>query len=219
MNKRFALWGGFAVAMAMVIFLMVRFADEDSSVSDTNAAEVQAPVNTDLLEIREDDWYKGNPDADVIIVKYSDFQCPACRFIASMDDQLSGELGEEVLFVFRHFPLRNFEFSQMAARYAEAAGRQGLFWRMHDLIYINQQRWSRGNAEEIFRQFAESMELDMEQFEEDLQDPEIVSKIESDFESGRSAGVRSVPSVYINGEKITNPRSVDAYRSLIESRL
>ena len=217
MNKRFALWGGLVVVLAAVSVLMFRLADDEPAAPETAAAGTGNAANGEILEPREDDWMKGNPGADVVVVKYSDFQCPACRFYASMDDQLSEELGDDVLFIYRHFPLRNFEHSRLASRYAEAAGRQDAFWEMHDLIYINQQQWSRGDAESIFRQFADSIELDMDQLDEDLQDPELMERIEADYEDGQEVGVRAVPSLYINGEAIQSPRSLDDYRSLIES--
>ena len=228
MNKRFALWGGLALAMAVVAFAMVRFASEDPSVPQAEPAVANSDtgitVNSvdrdaaDILAPRERDWQKGNPDAGVVVVKYSDFQCPACRFYASMDDQLSQELAEDALFIYRHFPLRNFQYSRLAARFSEAAGRQGQFWEMHDLIFINQQRWSRGDAESIFRVFAESLELDMEQLERDLEDPELMERIESDYRDGQRLGVRAVPTIYINGVHAQGINSLEAYRDLILSK-
>lgn len=219
MNKRFALWGGLLAAMIVVAVVMIRFADNDTTVNQAGPAETNQSASADIFTVRDRDWTKGNPDADVVVVKYSDFQCPACRFYAAMDDRLSQELGDDVLFVYRHFPLRSFEHSWLAARYSEAAGRQGHFWRMHDLIYINQQQWSRGDAETIFRQFADSIDLDMAQLDEDLEDPELRERIQSDYQDGQQVGVRAVPSLFINGEAIDNPNSLEEYREMIESRL
>lgn len=221
MNKRIILWGSLTAVMALIIIVTVWFAgnDETQRGQANSAANSNVSAAPAILEPRESDWKKGNPDADVVIVKYSDFQCPACRYFASMDDELSEEMSDDVLFVYRHFPLQNFEYSRLAARYAEAAGRQGQFWRMHDLLFINQPRWSRGDAESIFQQFAESMDLDMEQFEEDLEDSAIQDRIDTDYREGRQVGVQGVPSVFINGEKIQSPGSVEDYRSLIESYL
>ena len=221
MNKRYALWGGLLATMALIIIVMVRVADDDTNQAPASAAiQNSGTAESEILAPRDNDWIKGNPDADVVVVKYSDFQCPACRFYASMDDQLSQEMGDDVLFIFRHFPLSSFEHSNLASRYTEAAGRQDKFWRMHDLIYINQQRWSRSNdAESIFRQFADSIDLDMAQLDEDLEDPDLMARIRSDYEDGQRLGVRAVPSLFINGEMIQNPNSMDEYREMIESRL
>ncbi len=221
-NKRFALWGGLFAVMILVIIVMVRFAGEDPEVTIGNNSQEVTAEDAELLQVRENDWTKGNPDADVVIVKYSDFQCPACRFYASIHDQLSRDdhMGDEVLFVYRYYPLRGFQHSRMAARYAEAAGRQDQFWRMHDLHYINQHQWVREDPEDVeqmFRQFADSMNLDMDQLEEDLQDPELVERIESDYEDGSRLGVRGVPTIFIQGERIQPPGSIEEYTDLIES--
>lgn len=219
MKKRVVLWSSFVAGMALIVFIVIKLAGDESSSGQSDAVARKATRSNapEVLDIKEEDWIKGNPDAEVVIVKYSDFQCPACRYVASMDDRLSDEMGDEVAFVFRHFPLRNFEYSRVAARYVEAAGKQGHFWRMHDLVYINQQRWARGNTEDIFQQFAESLNLDMEQLERDLEDPAIEEKIEAHYNEGRRLNIRSVPSVFINGDKIQTPGSVEAYRELIES--
>ena len=218
MNKRFALWGGTVAAMAAVVILMVRLADEETDtaadINTGNDMEVQAE-QAEKLEMRSDDWFKGDADAEVVIVKYSDFQCPACRFYASMDDQLGRELADEVAFVHRYFPLRSFEHSRLAARFSEAAGRQGAFWEMHDLLYINQQNWARGDAAEIFREFAQALELDMDQLEEDLEDPALMERIERDYQDGQELGVQAVPTLFRNGEVMPGPESMEHYREMI----
>ena len=216
MNNRIILWGGLIVVMAIIVFAMVRIAGEEEEITEPIITE-EAAEAPEILDVRENDWAKGNPDAGVVIVKYSDFQCPACRFYASFDHHVSQELDDEVLFVRRFFPLRSFQFSRLAAQYAEAAGRQGQFWEMHDLLYINQQNWSRGDAESIFRQFAEELGLNIDQLQEDLNDPEIMERIEADYTDGQQLGIRGVPTIYINGEQVQLPNSVDAYRDLIES--
>ncbi len=223
MNKRILLWGGLAAAMLLVVAVMYHFAQQDTTspipVKNTAAAAVNQNVESGILTVREDDWTKGNPDASVVVVKYSDFQCPACRFYASMDDLLSREMADDVLFVYRHFPLRNFRFSMLAAQYAEAAGRQDQFWRMHDLIYINQQHWARGDGEQIFREFAESLGLDMEQLDQDLEDPALTERIQDDYRDGQRLGIRAVPTIYVQGQPVDGISSIDEYRELISSHL
>ncbi len=222
MNKRFALWGGLLLAMAVVAFVMIRLADQEPSATAPGTAAANTADSNDqaILAVRENDWMKGNPDASVIVVKYSDFQCPACRFYASMDDRMSQEMADDVLFIYRHFPLRNFRYSMLAARYTEAAGRQGAFWQMHDLIFINQQRWARSDdGEEIFRIFAESLELDMDQLQQDLEDPTLMDRIESDYRDGQRLGVRAVPTIFINGEILQGVGSIEDYRTAIESHM
>lgn len=220
MNKRVLIWCGFIALVAVIVLVMVQMVSMDSGQPESDIAlESLRTGIPNLLQPGPDDRMKGNPDASVVIVKYSDFQCPACRFYASFEDQLSTELEEDVLFVYRHFPLRSFPYARLAAQYAEAAGEQGKFWEMHDLIYINQQYWSQGGAEEVFLQFAEMLELDMDQLREDLTHPELNERIQSDYESGVDLGINSVPTLFINGRQIRNPNSLDAYRNLINSYL
>ena len=216
MNKRLLLWGGLIAVVALTVIIIMQMASDDTTEAPQppDQASVSEEVQQ-ILQINSDDWIKGNPDADVVIVKYSDFQCPACRTAAQMDAQVEEELSDDVAFVYRHFPLRSFDYSRLAARYAEAAGKQGEFWRMHNLIFINQQQWSRGDAESVFRDMAESMELDMDQFEQDLESAEVEERIDEHYNSGRQLGVQSVPTLYINGSQVQLPQSPEEYVELI----
>lgn len=215
MNKRIILWGGLIVIMAIIVTVIIQIADDEENIEPIRTTETSE--YSEILNVKEEDWTKGNPDANVIIIKYSDFQCPSCRFFAGWDNMLSDEYAEDVLFVSRYFPLRSFQHSLLAAKYAEAAGRQGHYWEMHDLIYINQRNWAGNYAETFFSQYAESLDLDIAQFNEDLQDPEIEERIETDFGNGVQLRIQGVPSIFINGKQISLPNSLDAYRNLIES--
>lgn len=215
MSKRTKLWGGLAAILIMIAGVVVwQIQQPESSAQPVDA-------DKDIFEVRDDDWTKGNPDADVIVIKFSDFGCPACLNYAAMDYQLAQqeELGDSVLFVYRHFPLQNSQASKMAARYTEAAGRQGKFWEMHDLIFNNQQNWKRGNAIMMLRQMAEHLGLDMEQINEDVMDPAIEQKINRQYNQGVEAGVSGVPAVYINGQKMSYTPDMEEYRANIESYL
>lgn len=213
MSKRIKLWGGLGTILAIIVIVIVwQTQQTESSAQSVNATN-------GLFEVGENEWTRGNPEADVVVIKYSDFACPACLNYAAMDHQLTQELGDSVLFVFRHFPLPNSQASKMAARYAEAAGKQGKFWEMHDLIYNNQQNWKRGNAIMMFRQMAEHLELDMEQMNKDVMAPEIEQKIQRNYEMGVESEVTGVPSVFINGNKMPYNPELEGYRSQIESFL
>ncbi|MDI6401535.1 DsbA family protein [Balneolaceae bacterium ANBcel3] len=217
MKNRYKLWSSFAVTLAVVTLTMIYLAGFENTAEPEPVADIDEGLSLELLEPRDDDWMKGNPDADVVIVKYSDFQCPACRGYAAMDDMMSSRMEEEALFIFRHFPLRNFRHSNTAALYVEAAGRQGKFWELHDLIYINQQRWSGGDAEEIFNSLAQSLELDMDQLQADMENPELQERIDRHYQSGQQLRVRAVPTIFINGEQIQLPRSIEEYEALINT--
>lgn len=94
--------------------------------------------------ITADDWVKGKKDSKVVLVEYSDFQCPACAAYFPMVEQVMDEYKDKVAFVYRHFPLISIHpYAEPMARASEAAGKQGKFWEMYQLIFKNQTAWSR----------------------------------------------------------------------------
>ena len=95
----------------------------------------------------QDGWSKGGgDDASVVITKYSDFQCPACQAYAPVLDILIEEFGDDLRVVYKHLPLPQHDHAQTAALAAEAAGMQGAFWQMHDLLFERQDHWAQGQA-------------------------------------------------------------------------
>ena len=125
-------------------------------------------------------------------------------------------MGAQVKFAYRHFPLPQHKNAKLAATVAEAAGKQGKFWEMHDLIFQNQSDWSEDkNAAVIFAKYAQDLQLDLAKFQTDIADEEIKAKIENDYKSGVKAGVNSTPSFFLNGKKINNPRNYDEFKNAI----
>lgn len=171
-------------------------------------------------ETVQGDWGYGNPDAKLTIIEYGDYQCPACGYYHPIVKEVMEEFKDDVYFVFRHFPLTNaHQFAVVAASAAEAAGRQGKYWEMHNMIMENQQMWSRGMATSAFLAYARELGLDDVQFNADVRDETILAKIERDFQSGVNLGVNSVPSFYFNGQPTPAPRTKDGFRQLIVDRL
>lgn len=153
----------------------------------------------------------------VQILKYSDFQCPACRNFVPMEEQLKREFGDMVQITYKHFPLRGFQYSRLAAHSAEAAREQGKFKEMHDLIFENQAEWSRGNAREHFESYAEQLNLDMAQFKEDVESEEIDRRVENDRLEGMRRTVNSTPTFFINGRKLQQlPQNYEQMKSIVE---
>jgi len=91
-----------------------------------------------------DDHYKGNPDAQVVLIEYSDFQCPACRAYIPIITSLIEQFPDDLVVVYRHFPLQSVHANARAAAEAsEAAAKQGKFWEFHDILFDKQTEWSR----------------------------------------------------------------------------
>ena len=154
------------------------------------------------------DHVQGNPDAPVTITIYADFQCPACLTETQLISRAWPKIRDSVQLVFRHYPLDTHRFAFLAARYAEAAGAQGKFWEMHDLLYSNQDAWSElDDVQQIFDSYAQRLGLDMDKLTTDLQSDQVRNKIITDQKGGNRAGVRSTPTMFINGHMIESPRT------------
>lgn len=158
--------------------------------------------------ISDADHVFGSDDAKVTITVYADFQCPACLTESDVIRRAWSRISEDARLIYRHFPLDTHRFSFKAARYAEAAGKQGRFWEMHDLLFGNQVLWSTiDDASQFFDEYAQQIGLNMEQLQSDLDSAEIRGKINADQQSGIRAGVRSTPAMFINGRLAPNPQS------------
>lgn len=166
--------------------------------------------------INELDWIKGSRDASVVLIEYSDFQCPACAFYYPFLKQFAEEFGNKLVIAYRHFPLPNHQNAKPATYTAESAGRQGKFWEMHDLLFNNQKEWKdKRNADEDFINYAQTLNLDTEQFKTDFYSKEIKKKIEGAYQNSVRLGLNSTPTFFLNGKKISNPRNYEDFRNII----
>lgn len=162
----------------------------------------------------------GSSSAKVTIVEFADFQCPACGAAFPVVKQIVEEYKDDVSYVFRHFPLPGHKNARAGAQAAEAAGKQGRFFEMHDLLFINQSEWSEGNdAEQIFEGYAESLALDMEQFRTDRDAAATNTAIQDDQDDALQLGVNSTPTFYIDGEKNSGVISYDRFKELLDAKL
>ena len=118
----------------------------------------------------------------------------------------------DVKLVIKHFPI--FTFSRKAAIAALAAGKQGKFWEMHEKLFASQKDLSEAKVEAIAREIG----LNMEQFNQDLKDPNITSLIDRDFNEGRQENIRGVPTVFVNG-KMLSQQSLHGLQQAIEAEL
>ena len=116
--------------------------------------------------------------------------------------------------VFKNFPLRNHKFAWPAAIAALAANKQGKFWELHDQLYEN---YNRLNDQKI-REIAQQVGLDMEKFDKDMKDPKLKAIVERDFQEGARAGVRGIPTIFVNGRQLKN-RSFQGFQAAIEKEL
>ncbi|MEO5891682.1 MAG: thioredoxin domain-containing protein [Ferruginibacter sp.] len=150
--------------------------------------------------IDDKDQKFGEKNTSVVLVEFGDYQCPHCGHAYPLLKRLMNELFTDMTFVFRNFPLAEAHpFATIAALAAEAAGNQGKFWEMHDLIFENQRRLSN----DIFLDFSTVLQLDENKFMADWKSEATLAKVERDFESGVRSGVNGTPTFFINGARLS----------------
>jgi len=148
--------------------------------------------------ISKRDHMTGPKSATLKLLEYGDYECPSCGDSYVEVNNAIQELGKNLIFVFRNFPLKDIHpDAYNAALAAEAAALQNKFWEMYNLLFQNQTRLS---EEDLFN-YAGQNGLDMTRFRRDIQSQALASKIEADIERGLKSGVSGTPSFYINGEK------------------
>lgn len=160
----------------------------------------------------------GSESAKITLIEFGDFQCPACKVREPALKQVREVYKDDVLFIFKHFPLRVPHPNAMpAAIAAEAAGRQGKFWQFHDLLYERQDEWANlPSAKEKFVEYASELELDTEKFSKDLSDSSIETLINEQNDEGIKAGVSGTPAFFLNGKPINIGASFDDFKKEID---
>jgi protein-disulfide isomerase len=158
---------------------------------------------------------RGAQDAPITIVEFSDYQCPFCARSEPIINDVLKEYPGKVRFVYKHLPLVSIHPNAMgASQAAVAAGKQGKFWEMHDLLFANQ----RALQPEKLKEYAQQLELDVAKFEADMASAEVKSAIRDDMNLSKKAGVRGTPTIFLNGKLVEN-RSVDGFKQMIDPLL
>lgn len=158
---------------------------------------------------------RGSPDAAVTIIEFADFQCPFCASARNSLDQVLREYPHKVRLVFRNFPLDFHADSMLAHRAALAAGEQGKFWEMHDLIFSRQRAMKR---DDLFS-MARSLDLDMDRFATDLQSEKVQRQISADREEGKRRAVDGTPTFYVDGQPLVGAATAARFEEMITRAL
>jgi protein-disulfide isomerase len=162
------------------------------------------------------DHFLGAPDAPVTVVEYGDFECPNCKQAAPVVRLLPDQFAGRVRLVFRHFPLEEVHPHALhAALAAEAAGAQGRFWQMHDMLFENQRHLKLHQL----RGYAEKLELDMERYDSEMKDELYLQRVREHIEGGGRGGVRATPTFFINGRIRDVSFGLDALIDGVEAAL
>ncbi|MCO6451790.1 MAG: thioredoxin domain-containing protein [Caldilineales bacterium] len=167
---------------------------------------------------------RGSADAPVVIVEFSDYQCPYClsHYNENMPQLLKDYIDTgKVQYVFKDFPLSEIHpQAQLAAEAAECAGVQDVYWEMHDKLFGQQAQWSNNaNAGDVFKQFADDLGLDAEAFAECLDGGQFTAEVEADLFEGIDAGVTGTPGFFINGQFLGGFRPYSDFQAVIDGLL
>ena len=155
---------------------------------------------------------KGNPKASITLVEFSDFQCPFCKRGADTMAELLKAYPNDVKLIFKHYPLPFHDKAKPASIAALAAGEQGKFWEMHDLLFSNQQSLT----EEQFVKFAGDLKLDVKKFQADLKNPKLAAQIDADMKLAQELGVQGTPGFFVNGVAVRGARPVPYFKNIID---
>src|SRR5258708_38606372 len=164
---------------------------------------------------------RGNPDAPVVLEEYGVFQGPPCGMFSAFLGQLEKEYDSRLRVVFRNFPLKMHEHALEAALAAEAAGLQGRFWEMHDVLYREQDSWSKApNVRELFESYAGTIGLDLDKFKKDMDGEKARERVDSDRALADFLGVKATPTLFINNRPVEpKDKNPEAVRAAINAAL
>jgi protein-disulfide isomerase len=160
-----------------------------------SSASEPIPNTTLLVPVQEDDHVHGVSTASLTLVEYGDYECPDCGRLFETIRDLQRTLGARLRIVYRHYPLSGVHpRAQEAAEAAQAAGAQGRFWEMHDLLFQNQNALQRNQL----LAYAETLALNMDRFRGELKKQVYRNRVREDFKRGVENGVYGTPGLFLN---------------------
>lgn len=191
-------------------FLMFRSSQSQPSTTSTSAGGPGATPNGAVSK------------GVVTIEEFGDYQCPPCGTLHPMLKTLKSDYGDRIQIVFRHFPLIQIHNHALEASYAAAAaGLQGKFWEMHNLLYENQSAWSNvGDFRPILINYASQIGLDIPRFTRDIDGLQVMTMVREDTQRGNAFKVNSTPTIFINGQLVPSESlTIEGLRKEINQRL
>lgn len=197
-------WIIFSIVCALVLGSLVYFSSSSRiDVSSIDTGQIQA---ADEKSGNIADHTYGKVDSKVMLIEYGDFQCPGCGSAHPIVKKLSEKYKDQLVFVFRNFPITSkHPNARAAAAAAEAAGLQGKYWEMHNMVFESQNSWGNLGANErtnFFKDYAKELQLNVDTFATDLTSNKVNQKISFDQALGKKAGAEATPTFLLNGKKL-----------------
>jgi protein-disulfide isomerase len=191
-----------------------------NTVKTTANVKTPTPATTNIPGAQPPNML-GSPNSAVVVEEFADFQCPTCGVMHPKVKEVVSTYGSRIKFIFRNFPLPMHDKSYDAAVAAEAAGLQGKYWDMQNLIFTNQQSWSANpDYNKIWEGYADKIGLDVEKFKNDIAGLNAKARVDADLQRGRALNISSTPTIFVNGVSIPfEQMNVESMRQIIDAEL
>jgi protein-disulfide isomerase len=214
----------------IMTYSLLRSEQNKTAKANTNTAQVagaatnQPSVNTNQgtaqpviadIQLAADDHVRGDKNAKVTLVEYSDFQCPYCGAVTPTLEKILSDYKGKVKLIFRHYPLSFHENAQKAAEASECASEQGKFWEMHDKMFTNQSALTVDNL----KQYAKDLKLNTTKFNSCLDSGKYAQKVKDEETQGTQYGVEGTPATFVNGTLVSGAVPYDSFKQVIDAAL
>lgn len=180
------------------------------------------PLNAPTGTTPEGFAYKGSADAPVTVIEYGDFQCPSCaNFTNRQEEAFDKQYVEtgKVRFIYHDFPLPQHNHAMIVAAAARAAGEQGKFWQMHDLLFERQRAWSMSsNIRPLLSSYAEAIGLDRGAFDKALDSDKFTSALETARQQAQAKGVQATPTFEVEGQLVDSSQLQAAIEAALQGK-
>jgi protein-disulfide isomerase len=201
------------VIIAIVIAGLVGAAFFVSS-SNPLSSSTSTVANVAAL-VRKNSNQKMVPNAKVTLVEFGDFECPACGSVQPLVRKILENNKGKITYVFRNYPLPQHKNALVAAEAAEAAGAQGKYWEMHDLLYEKQSEWSDSTSPlDLFVGYSRTLKLNEKMFTNDVKSNKYQGKIQQDTDDGTALAISQTPSFFVNGTLFTGNNGIDLAKAV-----
>jgi len=217
-TRRIIFWVCFLIILALIIWGLAASMSRPIAVNGVPAGSPAPVSTTDHVKASGSAGAFVDVNAQVTLIEYSDFQCPACEnYYYFVEKLLQDEPTSTVRFIYRYFPLPQHANAIPSAMATEAAGLQGKFWDMYSLIFKNHADWTElTDPTSVFVGYATTLGLDTAKFTADLKNATSTSVVQADLASGQVAGIDSTPTFFVNGKAIANQPTYADFKKLID---
>lgn len=207
------------VIAGAIIAGAIIFSNKGTDVGNEIKGEAKQAVNTNEEVVADvsadDDPIKGDKNAKVTIIEFSDFECPFCEKAEPTLKKIMDKYAGKVKLVYRDFPLTFHKSAQKASEASQCANDQGKYWEYHDKLYANQ----KALAVADLKKYAVDLGLDIAKFNECLDNNKFADEVKKDLADGEAAGVDGTPAFFINGRKIVGAQPYESFEKIIEEEL